>query len=368
MEEKLRESEEQYREFFELGAVGMGQADPATGQFIRVNDRMCQITGYSREELLAQTVQDLTHPDDREADWKEFTRMLDGEIPEHNNEKRYIHKDGHEVWVHAAARAVRDETGRPLRTIAVILDITERKELERARADFISMLTHDLKSPLTTIMGYADLLHNMNRDEGTAEMIDAIRRSGERMMRMVEDYLTVSKFESGAFQLSPMPEYLGHVLERLAMDFTPAAELKGVRLETDFSDLPVACVDSKYFERSVSNLLQNAINYTQPGGKVVLRAKSGYRGDGGRKGLYLAVSVVDTGPGIPEEEKDRVFDKYYSRQKGMKGTGLGLAIVKAVAEAHGGRAAVDSELGKGSAFHIYIPLITGCGPDAGGSA
>ena len=361
MEEELRESEERYREFFELSAVGMGQADPATRRFTEVNDRMCRITGYSREELLAMTVQDLTHPDDREEDWKEFSRMLRAEIPEYSNEKRYVHKDGHEVWVHVAARAIRDESGNPLRSIAVILDITERKELERARADFVSMLTHDLKSPLTTIVGYADLLRDRDLDKGAAEMVESIRHSGDRMMRMVEDYLTVSKFKSGAFQVSPMPEYLGHVLERLATDFTPAAELKGIRLETEIAaDIPAACVDLKYFERSVGNLVQNAINYTQPGGRVLLKVETGAREGGRRNGRYIAVSVVDNGPGMPESEKDKVCDKYYTRQKGMKGTGLGLAIVKAVAEAHGGRATVDSKPGKGSAFHIYLPLKADC--------
>ena len=360
-EQALRESEEQYREFFELSAVGMSQTNPATGQFVRVNERMCQITGYSREELLSRSFLSLTHPDDREADWTEFKRMLDGETQEYVNEKRYIHKDGRLIWIYAAARAIRDEHGRPLRTVGVILDITERKGLERARADFVSMLTHDLKSPLTTIVGYADLLRGTAPDEGEADMVDAIRRNGDRMMRMVEDYLTVSKFNSGAFELSPMPEYLGHVLERLALDFSPAAESKGVRLETDIaSGIPPVCVDLKYFERSVGNLVQNAINYTRPGGKVVVRARSGSREEGRRKGPYMAISVLDTGPGMPEEEKEKAFDKYYTRQKGMKGTGLGLAIVKAVAEAHGGRAAVDSEPGKGSAFHIYLPLKTDC--------
>lgn len=359
-EQALRESEEQYREFFELSAVGMSQTDPATGQFVRVNDRMCQITGYSREELLARSFLSLTHPEDREAGWKEFKRMLDGEIQEYSTEKRYIHKNGNLIWIYAAARAVRDEQGRPLRTVGVILDITGRKELEHARGDFVSMLTHDLKSPLTTIVGYADLLRSLTRDDGAIDMIEAISRNGDRMMRMVEDYLTVSKFSSGAFQLSPMPEYLGCMLERLASDFTPAAESKGVRLEADIADIPAACVDLKYLERSVGNLLQNAINYTQPGGKVVLRAKSGSRESGRRDGQFISISVVDTGPGMPEEEKEKAFDKYYTRQKGMKGTGLGLAIVKAVAEAHGGRAAVDSEPGKGSAFHIYVPLKTEC--------
>lgn len=128
----LRESEERYRTFFELGAVGMAQANPVTGQLLRVNDRLCEITGYTREELCAMTVRHLTHPDDRQSDWDKFSAMVRGETPEYDNEKRYVRKNGDVIWVRVAARVLRDASGAPLRTVAVILDITERKRAEEA--------------------------------------------------------------------------------------------------------------------------------------------------------------------------------------------------------------------------------------------
>ena len=130
--EALRESEEQFRTFFDLGAMGFTQTDPRTGRLLRVNDRYCEITGYSREELLSTTVWHLTHPDDLGEDWGRFQRMLRGEISEYDNEKRYLHKDGRVVWVHVTVRAIRDESGKPIRTVGIIEDITERKRAEEA--------------------------------------------------------------------------------------------------------------------------------------------------------------------------------------------------------------------------------------------
>lgn len=126
-EKALSESEERNRQFFELGAVAMGEVDPATRRLVRVNDRYCEMTGYSREEMLGFTVYDLTHPDDRETDRLRFSRMLTGETLEHFSEKRYIRKDGRVIWVQVTARLIRDAAGTPIRSAGVVLDITDRK-------------------------------------------------------------------------------------------------------------------------------------------------------------------------------------------------------------------------------------------------
>ena len=131
-ERKLRESEQEYRATFEVAAVGKAQADPKTGRFLRVNRKLCQITGYSAEELLSMTFPQLTHPAEREADLKKFKRLVTGEAAEYAVEKRYLHKDGRVVWVSVNATLIRDEQGRPQRTIAVIHDITARKQVEES--------------------------------------------------------------------------------------------------------------------------------------------------------------------------------------------------------------------------------------------
>ncbi len=130
IEKALRESEARYRTFFDLAAAGMGEADPSTGRFIRANDRLCEITGYSREEILYETVRNITHPDDLKDDWEKFQNMIRGEIPEYSNEKRYIRKDGKVIWVHVTARVIRDSFGKPVRTVGIVIDITKRKLAE----------------------------------------------------------------------------------------------------------------------------------------------------------------------------------------------------------------------------------------------
>ncbi|MBA3472499.1 MAG: PAS domain S-box protein, partial [Rubrobacter sp.] len=129
-EKKLRAREEEYRTTFELAGVGKAQADLETGRLLRVNRRLCEITGYEPEELLARTFTEITHPEDQDREYESFIRMVRGETDEYETEKRYVRKDGAVVWVRVNATAIRDHEGRPLRTVATIEDITERKRAE----------------------------------------------------------------------------------------------------------------------------------------------------------------------------------------------------------------------------------------------
>lgn len=132
-EQALQESEKNFRVIFETAAIGMAEADPITGQFLRVNMKYCQITGYSAQELLSMTISMITHPDEREKDMDGWRRMINGETPEYVTEKRYIHKDGHEVWVYLNVVALRDEHGNILRTLGAVTDIDARKQAESDR-------------------------------------------------------------------------------------------------------------------------------------------------------------------------------------------------------------------------------------------
>jgi len=130
IDEALQESEANYRAMFDLAGVGKAQADPATGRLLQVNRKMREITGYTAEELLNRTIRDITHPEDYKRDFDEYSRMVRGDTPEFVTEERYVRKDGRLVWVHVNATLIRDPEGKPLRTMAVIQDITERKRAE----------------------------------------------------------------------------------------------------------------------------------------------------------------------------------------------------------------------------------------------
>jgi PAS domain S-box-containing protein len=127
-EAALRASEEQYRAIFETASVGIAQSDPRTGQWLRVNEKMCAITGYSGDELLRMSISEVIHPEDRRTDWEAFQRVVRGEQPDHRLEKRYIRKDGSLAWVNVNMTVIRDAAGQPVRTVATIEDISERKQ------------------------------------------------------------------------------------------------------------------------------------------------------------------------------------------------------------------------------------------------
>ncbi|MEI6785003.1 MAG: PAS domain S-box protein, partial [Verrucomicrobiota bacterium] len=126
--------EAEFRAMFEVASIGMGQADPRTGQLLRVNQKMCAITGYSAAELLGMRVSELTHPDDRQQDWEKFERVVRGEVSDYRLEKRYLRKDGSVAWVNVNMTVIRDAVGQPTRTMATIEDITERKRTEESHA------------------------------------------------------------------------------------------------------------------------------------------------------------------------------------------------------------------------------------------
>jgi PAS domain S-box-containing protein len=139
-EEALRESEEQFRTMFDLASVGIAQADPSSGRWVRVNRKMCDITGYSANEMLQHSVSEVTHPDDRHEDWEAFQRVVRGEAQDYRKEKRYIRKDGSVAWVNVNMTILRDPAGVPTRTMAVVEDISERKRVEQQLDDHVELL------------------------------------------------------------------------------------------------------------------------------------------------------------------------------------------------------------------------------------
>ncbi|HVN77040.1 MAG TPA: PAS domain S-box protein [Thermoanaerobaculaceae bacterium] len=151
----LRQSEAQFRAMFETASVGMAQADTTTGRWLRVNRRMCEITGYAADELLAMRVPEITHPDDRQADWDAFQRVVRGKVPNYRLEKRYLRKDGTVAWVNINMTVIRDGEGNPLRTVATIEDITERRQTEQER---------EVTMHLLRVLNSADTLPELIRE------------------------------------------------------------------------------------------------------------------------------------------------------------------------------------------------------------
>jgi len=236
-------------------------------------------------------------------------------------------------------------------------DITDRVGMERQRADFLAMVTHDLKSPLTVIMGYAEMMLDKGvhlDDPQAADMLGGIYNSSKKLYGLVEDFLALSRLEKpGAAPKFGMTDVVG-LLREAAHEAEGLAVNAGLRISMKIGSLPNALLDRRLVQRAIWNLLENAIKFTPSGGSVALKSKTARIGDAD----YLVISVSDTGIGITQQEKEKIFHKYYrsSKTAGIKGTGLGLAIVKAVAEAHSGRVEIESKPGNGSVFSLILPL------------
>jgi signal transduction histidine kinase len=231
----------------------------------------------------------------------------------------------------------------------------EDAQMEAQRkADMLAMITHDLKSPMTSILGYAELITTKDSiDADTLAMTEVIYHNGNKALGLIEDFLTFSRIESGKMQLKAVPEDVCRILAEGYEDFSVTAKKKGITFRTSACELPLTMIDKKHFQRVIANLLQNAFNYTGKGGSVTLTAEDGKKLEG-----FITIAVSDTGPGISKEDQDKIFDKYYQVRKTSrtKGSGLGLAIVKAVTEAHGGRVELISAPGKGSTFKLHLPV------------
>ncbi|MEQ9399546.1 MAG: ATP-binding protein [Longimicrobiales bacterium] len=231
----------------------------------------------------------------------------------------------------------------------------------RIRDEVVSIVSHDLKNPLGVVAGAAELLLELPlEEEDRRRQAEIIRRSAERMRELVEDLLDVSRMEAGALVLRPGTEAVGPLLDDVADYFRPQAEDRG--LDLDVVVLPgttQARFDQDRIQQALSNLVANALKFTPSGGRILLEAQP----VGGMTGV--ALSVIDTGPGIPPEEQSHLFDRFWQASRDDRtGSGLGLAIVRGIAEAHGGRVGVESRVGEGSRFTIYLPSS---GPEVEGT-
>ena len=238
--------------------------------------------------------------------------------------------------------------------VAVFHDITRLKELEKIRQDFVANVSHELRTPLTTIKGYAEtLLEGALKEEVAPQFVQVIKKHTDRLTKIVEDLLMLSKIESKEFQLKieviPLPDFINDVI-----DFVKeAAEKKKVSISQSkiTSSLAVEA-DRNYLEQVLINLLDNAIKYTHEGGRVTISAIE-------KDQREIQFSIEDNGIGIPKEDIPRIFERFYRVDKGrsqeLGGTGLGLSIVKHLVQAHGGRIWVESQIEKGTTFYFTLP-------------
>jgi signal transduction histidine kinase len=229
------------------------------------------------------------------------------------------------------------------------------RELDEAKSDFVASVSHELRTPLTSIRGYAEMLGDGDAGELTSDqgrMLEIVQRNADRLLSLIENLLTLSRIESGAFRVARVPVALDDVVRATLDELRPQAAAAGVVLEADVTGcIPAVLGDRAQLERVLFNLLSNAIKFTVDGGRVTVRLRASDDG--------VEMSVADRGIGIPAAELDRLFGRFFrssiSQQRAIQGTGLGLMIVKSIVEHHEGDISVESEEHVGTTFTIRLP-------------
>jgi len=239
--------------------------------------------------------------------------------------------------------------------MVLLRDVTQQKMEEQARRDFISNVVHELRAPLSAIKSYAEMLIDNEADtpELRVEFFNTINEEADRLARLIDNMLNISKIEIGGLVLNKSSVKTRRLLEDALSSVTATAKSKNIALSANLpEDLPDTEVDKEMVRVVLMNLLGNAIKYTEPGGSVVLAGEV--------DADELRVHVVDTGWGIPPDEHEKVFQKFYRGKRTGKekvtGNGLGLALAKEIACLHGGDLRLQSEEGKGSKFTLHLPL------------
>lgn len=237
--------------------------------------------------------------------------------------------------------------------VLVLYDITELKKLEMMRKDFVANVSHELKTPITSIKGFAEtLLDDEIDDESTQkQFLNIIYEESKRIQILVEDLLVLSKLEKDEFQLGFTEVQTDKLQKEVIPLLKHQALEKGIDLTTNILSDTQFMADKDRVKQVIINLLTNAINYTPEGGKISLIIDE--------TDDFVCIQVSDTGIGIENEALPRIFERFYrvdkARSRNTGGTGLGLAIVKHIVEVHDGKITVDSELNKGTTFSVYFP-------------
>jgi PAS domain S-box-containing protein len=364
----MKHDEEVLRTAFEQAPAGIAIIAP-DGRLLEANRRMCDLLGYTHDELGRLTAFDFTHPDDLPLTRADVQRLLAGEISSYSRERRYIRKDGALIWMQTSVTLLRDAAGAPHRFVSVVEDNTQRKaalEVERAaRAEaerlgemkdqFLATLSHELRTPLSAILGWSQVLQR--REFGREELLKAVQtieRNARVQAQLIEDLLDMSRIASGKLRLDVQPVEPAALAEAAVQTLRPAAEAKGIRLETVLDPFagPVSG-DPGRLQQVILNLLSNAIKFTPKDGRVQVLLQ--------RAASNIEIVVADSGIGIRPEFLGHVFERFRqadaSTTRRYSGLGLGLSIVKQLVELHGGTVQAHSAGDNhGATFTVRLPL------------
>jgi PAS domain S-box-containing protein len=359
-EDALRLSEAQFRSVFEGSAIGITISD-MEGHIFACNPAYQKMLGFSEKELKQVNFSDLTHSEDLHKHMGLYQELLAGKRKFFTAEKRYINKDGQEVWGQLTVSLVRDESGQPLFVIGLTEDIGQRKllEIERIKASKLESIgllaggiAHDFNNLLTAIIGNIALAKNYSEPESKAFLrMEQAEKALFRSKDLTQQLLTFSKGGDPVKKSVAIDEMI-----RESASFA----LRGANVKCTFdiaADLWRSLIDPGQFSQVLQNLVINADHAMPEGGIITISAQNFIATPESRQplkeGKYVKISFQDHGQGIPLNDLPKIFDPYFTTKK--DGSGLGLSIVHSIVNNHEGHIEVDSVSGKGTTFHIYLP-------------
>jgi PAS domain S-box-containing protein len=399
----LRESEQWLKAFFEQAAVGVVQSDVKTGRFLRANQRFCDIVGYTRDEITRLAFTDITHPQDLETNLENVTRMRAGSIREFVQEKRYVRKDGAAVLAEIAVSSIGPAGAPPVSFVAFVQDVTERRlareqMLRAQRLDNLGLLAagiaHDFNNALAPIAMAGPLLrqqlggglshrtgdepgdefHALRKPEisaATERLLAIVEKCADRGAGLVRQLLTFARGANGERQLLQARHLLRELGDLAEVTFPKSIRVKFVLP----GELWPIHANATQIHQVLLNLCVNARDAMPEGGDLTLTATDSTLDEaaaaaipGARPGDFLAVEVRDTGTGIPPGVLTRIWEPFFTTKGEGKGTGLGLSTVRGIVHQHDGFATVQTRVGQGTVFTVYLPAAPNASRGPGGAA
>ena len=372
MEQALRASEQQFRSLIgNIPGISFRCTLDEGWPMVFISDAVERITGYPAADFLGtaprRTFGALIHAADRVRVNEELSAALRDDL-HYLVEYRVLHADGGVRWLWENGTGVRDDAGEVRWLDGVILDITERRQMEEAlrgakekaeqaaaaRATFVANMSHEIRTPMNSILGFTDVLLDGELNVEQRHHLDTIRNAGKSLLRLLNEILDTAKLDKGAVELEQNDYNLLSLIDELSSTLAANARAKGLHLDIQYDPaLPTGLRGDELRMRQVlTNMIDNAIKFTTKG-SVTLRVRA--------EGDQLCIAVIDTGIGIAQDRLAAIFDPFTQADASMTrrfgGTGLGTTICKQLVELMGGRIWAESEVGKGTTFHVRVPLV-----------